>query len=111
MLSGETARTSGHLSSVLELTYPELKRLHGHEGARAAAQSHKWAINHVHQTTTLLGMEGSTDFRLVAGYRVSQYAPTDPRHVDDLKAIREKLNLARDLGLDVEFSDGIDIDG
>jgi len=42
--SGETGRTTAHLSNALDDRYYELERLHGDEGARMAAESHTAAI-------------------------------------------------------------------
>src|SRR5689334_19806100 len=42
--SGETGRTTAHLSNALDDRYYELERLHGREGARLAAESHTAAI-------------------------------------------------------------------
>ncbi len=41
---GETARTTAHLTQVLDRRYYELERLHGARGAKLAAQSHAAAI-------------------------------------------------------------------
>jgi glycine/D-amino acid oxidase-like deaminating enzyme/nitrite reductase/ring-hydroxylating ferredoxin subunit len=42
---GETGRTTAHLSDALDDRYTELERLHGHDGARLAAHSHREAID------------------------------------------------------------------
>ncbi|HYM82335.1 MAG TPA: FAD-dependent oxidoreductase [Candidatus Limnocylindria bacterium] len=41
---GETARTTAHLTQVLDRRYVQLEALHGREGARLAAKSHSVAI-------------------------------------------------------------------
>ncbi|MEO5617312.1 MAG: FAD-dependent oxidoreductase [Candidatus Eisenbacteria bacterium] len=41
---GETARTTAHLTRVLDRRYFELEKLHGRRGARLAAESHSTAI-------------------------------------------------------------------
>ena len=43
--SGETARTTAHLSNAFDDRYFRVARLHGDEGARLAAQSHSAAID------------------------------------------------------------------
>lgn len=43
--SGETGRTSAHLSNVLDDRYIDIERVHGEEGAQFAAASHATAIN------------------------------------------------------------------
>src|SRR3954469_7980514 len=42
--SGETSRTTAHVSSALDDHYFELERMHGVAGARLAAESHAAAI-------------------------------------------------------------------
>src|SRR5215217_9395299 len=39
--SGETGRTTAHLSFALDDRYSELERLHGERGSRLASQSHQ----------------------------------------------------------------------
>lgn len=47
LASGETGRTTAHLTHALDTRYAELERLHGRVGARLAAESHTWAIDRV----------------------------------------------------------------
>ena len=42
--SGQTRRTTAHLSNALDDRYTEIERLHGERGARLAAESHTAAI-------------------------------------------------------------------
>src|SRR6185295_17946454 len=44
IVSGETERTTAHLTTALDDRYENLERLHGEKGARLAAQSHFSAI-------------------------------------------------------------------
>jgi glycine/D-amino acid oxidase-like deaminating enzyme len=44
---GETGRTTAHFTAALDDRYFELERLHGEEGARRAADSHRAAIEQV----------------------------------------------------------------
>lgn len=46
--SGESGRTTAHLTCALDAGYAALERLHGVEGARLAAQSHEVAIKRIH---------------------------------------------------------------
>lgn len=50
--SGETERTTAHLSNALDDRYTELERLHGRLGAQAAAESHTAAINVIERIVT-----------------------------------------------------------
>jgi glycine/D-amino acid oxidase-like deaminating enzyme len=45
MGGGETGRTTAHLSDALDDRYTALERLHGRDGARLAAHSHRLAID------------------------------------------------------------------
>lgn len=45
--SGETPRTTAHLSNAIDRRYMEIEQLHGIEGASLAAQSHSAAINRI----------------------------------------------------------------
>ncbi|KAF2223255.1 hypothetical protein BDZ85DRAFT_282290 [Elsinoe ampelina] len=47
VLSGETDRTSGHLSSALDDWYTNIQSKHGHDGAATAYESHKFVFEHV----------------------------------------------------------------
>jgi glycine/D-amino acid oxidase-like deaminating enzyme/nitrite reductase/ring-hydroxylating ferredoxin subunit len=47
IVSGETERTTAHLTTVLDKRYFELERLHGEKGARLAAESHSAAIDQI----------------------------------------------------------------
>ncbi|MEP7270707.1 MAG: FAD-dependent oxidoreductase [Acidobacteriota bacterium] len=44
---GETARTTAHLTAVLDKRYHELEKLHGQNGAQKAAESHTAAIGQI----------------------------------------------------------------
>src|SRR3954470_19365118 len=47
IVSGETERTTAHLSTALDDGYRELERIHGAAGARLAAESHAAAIEEI----------------------------------------------------------------
>jgi glycine/D-amino acid oxidase-like deaminating enzyme/nitrite reductase/ring-hydroxylating ferredoxin subunit len=47
--AGETAQTTGHLSSALDDRYSELERMHGRDATRLAYQSHDSAIERIGQ--------------------------------------------------------------
>jgi glycine/D-amino acid oxidase-like deaminating enzyme/nitrite reductase/ring-hydroxylating ferredoxin subunit len=50
--SGETGRTTAHLSNALDDRYFEIERLHGERGAHLAAESHTFAIDYIEQIVT-----------------------------------------------------------
>jgi glycine/D-amino acid oxidase-like deaminating enzyme/nitrite reductase/ring-hydroxylating ferredoxin subunit len=63
---GESLRTSAHLASALDDRYLELERLHGEEGTKIAAQSHRAAIDQIEGWIAKYRIE--CDFRRVDGY-------------------------------------------
>ncbi|TLS28063.1 hypothetical protein PpBr36_00114 [Pyricularia pennisetigena] len=109
LLSGETGRTSGHLSNALDDGYLEIQKKHGTEGAKAAAESHTWALNYVGEVARKLGID--CEYRQVPGYTVSQYSRNDPKHADDMEEIKKEVQLAQQLGIDVEFNEGLQVKG
>jgi glycine/D-amino acid oxidase-like deaminating enzyme/nitrite reductase/ring-hydroxylating ferredoxin subunit len=64
--SGETARTTAHLSNAIDDRYVELERLHGEDGARLAAQSHTAAIDHIEAIVAAEGLD--CGFERLDGY-------------------------------------------
>jgi glycine/D-amino acid oxidase-like deaminating enzyme/nitrite reductase/ring-hydroxylating ferredoxin subunit len=64
--SGETGRTTAHLSNALDDRYFDLERMHGEEGARLAADSHTAAIA---QIESIVHHENiACDFTRLHGY-------------------------------------------
>lgn len=73
---GATGRTSAHLSTALDDHYYEIERLHGTDGARLAAQSHKVAIDTIESIISSENID--CDFSRVDGYLFA--APDRPQH-------------------------------
>lgn len=109
VVSGETSRTSGHLSNALDDHYTEIRKKHGSDGARAAAESHTWALNHVGSVAETLGID--CDYRHVPGYQISQFQASSKDHKADIDDIRKEARLAKELGLDVDFRDDLAVRG
>lgn len=109
VLSGESGRTSGHLSSSLDDSYTSLVSKHGQSGAKIAADSHQWAIKRVGEISRQLGIE--CEYRTLPDYEISQYVKSDPRHADEVKELREDVTKARELGLSVLYKDDYTIRG
>lgn len=63
---GQTARTTGHLTWVLDDRYYNLERFFGEEGARVAAESHAAAIDYIEKIISEEKIE--CDFERVDGY-------------------------------------------
>ncbi|HEX6308731.1 MAG TPA: FAD-dependent oxidoreductase [Longimicrobiales bacterium] len=63
---GETGRTTAHLSDAIDDRYAELERMHGAEGARLAASSHRAAIQRIAEIVDEESI--ACDFAWVDGY-------------------------------------------
>lgn len=109
VLSGESGRTSGHLSNALDDSYVGIEKKHGFKGAKAAADSHSWAIDRVGEISKKLGIE--CEYRRLPAYTISQYEHSSPEHEKDRAGIRHEAEKAQALGLDVSFRDGLAIRG
>ena len=64
--SGETSRTTAHVSSALDDHYCELEKMHGADGARLAAESHAAAISSIEAIARKENI--ACDFARVDGY-------------------------------------------
>ena len=64
--SGETGRTTAHITAALDDRYYHIELMHGEEGARMAAESHMAAINRIDEICNLEGID--CDFLRVDGY-------------------------------------------
>ncbi len=88
--SGQTARTSAHLASALDDRFVRLERLHGLEGARLAAESHRMAIDRIEAIVHRERID--CDFARVDGYLFA-----DPAHQTEYLA--EEMQAALRAGL------------
>ena len=88
--SGETGRTTAHLSNALDDRYFEIERLHGERGARLAAESHTHAIDYIEN---LIAEEQiDCDFQRLDGFLFLA-----PGHDEDL--LEAELEAARRAGV------------
>lgn len=105
VLSGETGRTSGHLTSALDDGYIAIAKKHGDENARLAAQSHEWARDHVGDVAERLGID--CEFRHVPAYELSQFPRGDEgsasKRDDDLRELEAEARKAADVGVKADF--------
>jgi glycine/D-amino acid oxidase-like deaminating enzyme/nitrite reductase/ring-hydroxylating ferredoxin subunit len=100
--SGETGRTTAHLVNALDDFYKEIRRLHGDEGARLAADSHTAAIDFVEHIVHEEHID--CDFERVDGYLF--LGPHDPASLLD-----DELEAAHSAGLsDVSKRSRVPID-
>jgi glycine/D-amino acid oxidase-like deaminating enzyme/nitrite reductase/ring-hydroxylating ferredoxin subunit len=91
--SGETGRTTAHVTCALDDRFKTLEKLHGEEGVRRAAHSHAAAIDCIE---SIVGREKiDCDFQRLDGYL---FVPPGEK-VDILE---EELEIARRCGLEVE---------
>ncbi|KAL4892090.1 FAD dependent oxidoreductase-domain-containing protein [Aspergillus ambiguus] len=113
VLSGESGRTSGHLSNALDDGYINIKEKHGHEHAQFAADSHTWAIDRVADIVKKLAID--CEFRYLPAYMISQFprdgADTLRDHDRDVSMLRSEAKLAHELGLDVSFRERYAVKG
>ncbi|HUF65857.1 MAG TPA: FAD-dependent oxidoreductase [Gemmatimonadaceae bacterium] len=63
---GETSRTTAHITAALDDGYSDIAKVHGEEGARAAAASHMAAINRLESIAAVEDID--CDFERVDGY-------------------------------------------
>jgi glycine/D-amino acid oxidase-like deaminating enzyme/nitrite reductase/ring-hydroxylating ferredoxin subunit len=97
--SGETGRTTAHLSSALDDRYVHLERLHGRRGAELAATSHCAAINDIERIVREESI--ACGFRRIPGYLFS--AKSGRAGVRELLKEREAAQRAR-LAVEIERS-------
>jgi glycine/D-amino acid oxidase-like deaminating enzyme/nitrite reductase/ring-hydroxylating ferredoxin subunit len=95
--SGETSRTTAHLSNAFDDRYAVVERLHGELGARYVAQSHTAAIDEIERIVREEGI--ACDFERLNGYL---FAPPG----DTYEILEREIDACRRAGLvDVEWAD------
>lgn len=92
--SGESGRTTAHITYALDDRYYDLENIFGEEKTAMAAQSHKSALEWVAQTVASLNMD--CDFKRVDGYLF-----TDP--TDKEENLDKELEATRRAGLPTEM--------
>lgn len=91
--SGQTMRTTAHLTSVLDDRYHNLEHLFGMQGAKIAAESHQAAIFLIASLVKQFNLDCDFEF-------VDAYLFVDPHTPFDLS---KEFASARQAGLDVDF--------
>ena len=98
---GMTARTTAHLVNALDDRYFDLEKLHGHEGARLAAESHTAAIDRVEKIVS--------DEKIDCGFeRVEGYLFDPPN--ESSSQLEEEFEACRRAGISVKWADSAPID-
>jgi glycine/D-amino acid oxidase-like deaminating enzyme/nitrite reductase/ring-hydroxylating ferredoxin subunit len=87
---GETGLTSAHLSNALDDHFSELQRLHGHLGARLAAESHTAAIDLIETIANNENIE--CEFKRIDGYLFLHPST-------DLQFLMRELNACHESGM------------
>jgi glycine/D-amino acid oxidase-like deaminating enzyme/nitrite reductase/ring-hydroxylating ferredoxin subunit len=90
LASGESGRTTAHLSNALDDRYTRLEHLFGEKGARLAAESHGTAIDRIEQIVQEENID--CDFTRLDGYL---FLPED----GDPKELEKELKAAHRAGL------------
>ncbi|KAL8679573.1 MAG: hypothetical protein Q9186_004167 [Xanthomendoza sp. 1 TL-2023] len=109
IMSGESGRTSGHLSSGIDSGFVELASKRGQDGAQMAVDSHTYAINRVGEISKELGIE--CEYRQLPGYDISQFEKGQDGHEDDVKEFKEEVKKMNELGIKASYKEGFAIRG
>lgn len=109
VLSGETGRTSGHLSYSLDAGYTDIAAKHGDGGALIAANSHKWAIERVGAIAKERGIE--CEYRTVNDYEISQYQKGEAGYDEEMEQLKKDAEKCASLQLPVTFDPNFAIRG
>ena len=106
VVSGESGRTSGHLSSD---GFIDIAQKHGNDGAKSVAESQAWAIKRIGEISEKLGID--CEYRQLPAYHISQYVKDDERHAKEVESLKEEVAKSGELGLSVSFEEGYAIKG
>ncbi|KAL6917373.1 hypothetical protein FSST1_008868 [Fusarium sambucinum] len=110
VLSGETGRTSGHLTNDLDDGYTEIAKKHGDAGAKAAAESHAWGRDRVGEISKMLGID--CEYRKLPAYEVSQYSTKEKKdHEEEMHELRKEEAAQRKFGIDSRFDETLTVCG
>ncbi|MGH7470406.1 MAG: FAD-dependent oxidoreductase [Longimicrobiales bacterium] len=92
--SGETGRSTAHLTAALDDRYWRIEHLHGTDGARMAAQSHMAAINRAEEVIRAEYID--CGFQRVDGYL---FAPESRSFSEHRERMQKELEVAHRAGL------------
>jgi glycine/D-amino acid oxidase-like deaminating enzyme/nitrite reductase/ring-hydroxylating ferredoxin subunit len=95
--SGETARTTAHITNVIDDRFSEITRLHGEEACRLAAESQTAAIKLIEDLVTRYKID--CEFRHLDGYLFF-------RPEQDADALEDEYHAAIKAGIDVKILPG-----
>jgi glycine/D-amino acid oxidase-like deaminating enzyme/nitrite reductase/ring-hydroxylating ferredoxin subunit len=83
--SGQTGRTTAHLSNAMDHTYLQIEKWHGLDGAKLAASSHTWAIDQIEYICEREGIE--CEFRRIDGFHFGQSRMDTDFLTEEIKAV------------------------
>lgn len=97
VLSGETGRTSAHLTNDLDDGYLEIGKVHGEGAARIVSESHGWARERVGEVVKELGVE--CEYRRVNAYDVSQFGVGEEGYDKEMEDLKKEAAMQGRLGM------------
>ncbi|MFC0773016.1 FAD-dependent oxidoreductase [Terrimonas alba] len=96
--SGETGRTTAHLTCALDDRYFQIEEVYGEDDSRLAAASHTTAIDWIEETVGNLSID--CNFKRVSGYLF-------PDPSDEIENLQKEFEATRKAGLRTEWLDQI----
>lgn len=99
-LSGETGRTSGHLSSALDDRFYELIKTYGEDGARKAYESHQYGIDRIGEISKKEGID--CEFRKLKSVMIVDVPETDPSY-QKMNDFPEEVEAYKKLGIEHSY--------
>ncbi len=96
--SGETGRTTAHLTCALDDRYYHLENVHGKEKAKLAAESHNAAIGYIE--TIVKNEQIDCDFERLDGYLFLHPS-------DKIESLKKEFEATREAGLKTEWLDNV----
>ncbi|KAK4656282.1 hypothetical protein QC762_309950 [Podospora pseudocomata] len=109
VLSGETGRTSGHLTNDLDDGFVEIAKKHGEGGAKIAAESHAWARDRIGQIAQELGIE--CEYRRLPAYDISQFPVGHEKHDQEIDELKQETEMQKKIGMHTRFDPNLKVKG
>ncbi|CCC14850.1 hypothetical protein SMACR_07575 [Sordaria macrospora] len=109
VLSGESGRTSGHLTNDLDDGFVEIAKKHGEEGAKHAAASHAWARDRIGEIAKELNID--CEYRKLPAYDISQFPVGEKKHDDEMQQLKEEAEFQKKIGMETTFDPNLTVRG
>lgn len=104
--SGETGRTSGHLSM---FGYSEIEEKHGADGKKVTAASHGFAMDQIGRISSKLNID--CEYRRLPAYQICMYPRSDKNYNDEMKELEDEAKAAKTAGVSVSFDPDLKVKG